>query len=389
MERLYYTDPYLRSTECTILSVDGNKVITDRTVFYPEGGGQEGDRGFVGSVKVIDTRKADDGNSILITEDASGLKAGDRTNLVLDWEHRHRCMVTHTAQHLLSGLLYTMYGIGTVAVHMAQDYLTIETDRESVDALKINGLVERANKEILAAHKVTYAEMSHEEAMALGLRRSIKVEGDVRIVTIQDVDRIACGGVHVSDTLQIRLIVFTGHEQIRGHERLYFRCGQAAVESAVSDSRIVKNLCSALSCKDGEIEDKVRGLVSDLNSKKARLSELSEQLEARNLEKRLDSDGVACYEASENEDLSVTGRCACNFEDIALCVLQDKGSKKVWLIVLNGRYSTDFNLFRTKLLAPFNAKGGGKSPLFQGVMESCNTDAFFAEFRKILGEIRG
>jgi len=230
--------------------------------------------------------------------------------------------------------------------------------------------------------------MSHEEAMALGLRRSIKVEGDVRIVTIQDVDRIACGGVHVSDTLQIRLIVFTGHEQIRGHERLYFRCGRAAVENAVSDNRIVRSLCSSLSCKDEEIEDKVRLLVSELNSKKAKLADLSEKLEMFNLQKRLDPDGIACYEASEEEDLSVTGRCACGFEDIALCVLQDKGPKKVWLIVLTGCYSADFNLFRTKLLAPFNAKGGGKAPLFQGVMENCDTDAFFCGFRKILGEIR-
>lgn len=388
MEKLYYTDPYLRNTQCTILSVDGNKVTTDRTIFYPEGGGQDGDCGFIGSVKVIDTRKADDGNSILITEDASGLKAGDRTTLVLDWEHRHRCMVTHTAQHLLSGLLYTMYGIGTVAVHMAQDYLTIETDRESVDVSKIDGLVERANREILAARKVTYAQMSHEEATALGLRRSIKVEGDVRIVTIEDVDRIACGGVHVSDTLQIRLIVFTGHEQIRGHERLYFRCGQAAVENAVSDSRIVKSLCSSLSCRDEEIEEKVRGLVSELNARKAKLSELSQQLETYNLKNRLDSEGIACYQASEEEDLSLTGRCACGFDNIALCVLQDKGPKTVWLIVLSGCYNADFNIFRTKLLAPFNAKGGGKAPLFQGVMENCDADAFFREFRKILGEIR-
>ena len=389
MEKLYYADPYLRRTMCTVLSVEGNNVTTDRTVFYPEGGGQDGDRGCIGSVRVLDTKKAPDGNSILITEDASSLKAGDCVEQVLDWDHRHTCMVTHTAQHLLSGLLYTMYGIGTVAVHMAPDYLTIEIDRETIPFSQIEGLVERANKEILAAHKVTYAEMSHEKAMALGLRRSIKVEGDVRIVTIEDVDRIACGGVHVSDTLQIRLIVFTGHEQIRGHERLYFRCGQSAVENAVSDSRTVKALCSELSCKEEEIENKVNSLAAELNSKKTRLAQLSQQLETFRLKELLDEDCVACCELPEEDDISVTGRCAQNFEDLALCALQTKGERKVWLIALKGRYNCDFNIFRSKLLAPFNAKGGGKAPLYQGVMENCNADTFFSEFRKTVGEIRG
>ena len=386
---MYYTQPYLKTLKATVISVDGNNVMTDQTIFYPEGGGQDGDRGFVGNVKVLDTKKAPDGNSILITEDASSLKVGDSVELVLDWEHRHTCMVTHTAQHLLSGLLYTMYGIGTVAVHMAKDYLTIETDQQSIPSSQIDGLVERANKEILADRKVSYAEMSHEDAMALGLRRSIKVEGPVRIVTIEDVDRIACGGVHVSGTLQIRLIVFSGHEQIRGHERLYFRCGQSAVENAVSDSKTVKTLCADLSCKEEEIVQKVESLAAEITQKKAKLAQLSQQLESHNIKNRLDQNNIACYEISEEDDISVTARCAGSFEDLALCVLQSKGDKKVWLIVLNGSYNCDFNRLRTSLLAPFNAKGGGKAPVYQGVMENCNSDTFFSEFRKIVGEIRG
>ena len=97
---MYYTHPYQRTLNCTVISVDGNNVMTDKTIFYPEGGGQDGDRGFIAGVKVLDTKKAPDGNSILITEDASSIKVGDSVELVLDWEHRHRCMVTHTAQHM-------------------------------------------------------------------------------------------------------------------------------------------------------------------------------------------------------------------------------------------------------------------------------------------------
>ena len=385
MEKLYYSEPYLRQVRCRVTSVEGNNVTVDRTIFYPEGGGQDGDRGTLGPCKVLDTKKAPDGDSLLVVDKPELLKVGDELDLVLDWDHRYRCMVTHTCQHMLSGLLYTMFGIGTVAVHMAEDYLTIETDRTSIDEETIRALVKRANEEVTAARKVHGVEMSHAEAEALGLRRSIKVEGDVRIVIIDDVDRIACGGVHVASTSELKLVVYTGHEQIRGHVRLFFTCGDAAVSNAITNGRTVKTLCSTLSCSEQELETKIQNLTAEVSALKASASAMAGELALSRLQKRLSPEGVAAFIASEGEDLGAYGRCAENFEDLALCAVQNKGGRNLWLIALKGRYDMDFNVFRKGLLEQFGAKGGGKSPLFQGMAET-GGQAFLDRFVQILGE---
>ncbi|MBO7348595.1 MAG: alanyl-tRNA editing protein, partial [Spirochaetales bacterium] len=221
MDKLYYADPYRKSITCTVNTVvhtdKATEVTTDRTIFYPESGGQSGDCGKLGPYTVLDTRKGDDGDSVLILAPDTPVKQGDSLELVLDWDHRYLFMVVHTAQHLLSGLLYSMFDIGTVAVHQGADYLTIETDKAEIPLATVDELVLAANEKIRENHKIIYREMSHSDAEALGLRRSIKVEGDVRIVEIEGVDRIACGGVHVASTGEIGIIYSMGHEQIRGH----------------------------------------------------------------------------------------------------------------------------------------------------------------------------
>jgi len=384
MEKLYYTDSYLRKIECTVIWVEGNLVRTDRTIFYPEGGGQRGDSGKLGAFRVINTVKDADGDSLLVMEEGARIEAGDVLDLELDWKSRYNGMVIHTCQHMLSGLLYSMYGIGTLAVHMGEDYLTIETDRETVAESTIAGLVGRANEVIAENHRVSGVEMEHGQAVALGLRRPVKVSGPVRIVEIEGVDRIACGGVHVSHTSEIRLAVFTGHEQVRGHERLVFRCGEGAVLNAVSDSRTVHGLCSILSCTDDQITGKTEALLSENQSLKARNSSLLERNALYRLTERL-SEKTACYVADDDEDLGATGRCVEHFADIALCVLQQKNDRFVWLIALKGCFAKDFGRIRQNLLVPFNARGGGKGPLYQGIMEKCNPEEFFNAFRLAAG----
>jgi len=385
MELLYKQQPYLQSTQCTVLSVDGNNVTTDRTVFYPEGGGQAGDRGFLGEYRVLDTKKSEDGNSILILEDGAVVSPGQSLEQKLDWKHRYSGMVVHTCQHMLSGLLYTMLGVGTVAVHMGDGYLTIEVDRDHVDEQGLEAVVKRANEEIADAHPVNCFELSHEEAEALGLRRSIKVQGRVRIVEIEGVDRIACGGVHIADTSEIRLVVFAGREQIRGHERLAFRCGQSAVEQAVSDRQTMGKLGSLLSCGAPELEARVQSLLSDATSLKAENAALKAAVYRSDLEARLGQDRTAAFIADADFDITACAHAVAGLGDAALCVLQVREDRTIWLIALKGSKNMDFNVLRRDLLPLINAKGGGKAPLYQGVSpvtDKNSLEIFLEAFKK-------
>lgn len=389
MDKVYYENTYLRELECTVLQVSRSdkaaEVLTDRTIFYPESGGQPGDRGFLGPFEVLDTRKDSEGNSVLILHKNSPVKEGSVYKLVLDWDHRYKFMVIHAAQHMLSGLLYTMYAIGTVAVHQGDDYLTIETDRDEIPEDVIDGLILAANEKIRENHAIVYHQMSHADAEALDLRRSIKVEGDVRIVEIEDVDRIACGGVHVARTGEIGLIYCIGHEQIRGHVRLYFKCGQQAVEESLENNRIVQNLSRTLTCRSDELEGKISSLQQELTLARSRGEHAKKQLAVYEIRENLTAEGICILEAQD--ELQGYAPAVEKFDDLALLVLDFSDSRKTrWLIALKGKFErVDFNKDIRPLLARINAKGGGRSPVFQGASDCTDKEAFgqFKEdFRK-------
>lgn len=401
MEKLYYTSPYLKSTPCRIekVSIDGKAggkadflVSTDRTVFYPECGGQPGDRGSLGPYQVVDTRKASDGDSVLVVQAGEGEQApqvGMELELSLDWSHRYKYMAMHTAQHMLSGLLYTQFGIGTVAVHLGEDYLTIEVDRRDVDDGTVKALVAAANDAIAQCHGISYHEMSHKDAEALGLRRSIKVDGDVRIVEIEGVDRIACGGVHVANTSEVRLVYCVKHESIRGHERLYFKCGADAVEHAVSSVALCEDLALKLSCRADEVPGKVMALNGSLNTAMHEKTDLMKRLAAHRLDECLE-DGVAAF-IDEDLELSAFVQASNQIEDLALCVVKPCEGRSLWLIVLKGRYEgIGFASLKNSLLSRIDAKGGGRPPVYQGsspCTDRTSLSDFLESFKSIVGMI--
>ena len=385
MDKVYYENTYLRELDCTVLQVKhsdkATEVLTDRTIFYPESGGQPGDRGFLGPFKVLDTRKDPEGNSVLILTKDCPVEEDAQYKLVLDWDHRYKFMVIHAAQHMLSGLLYTMYAIGTVAVHQGDDYLTVETDREEIPEDVIDGLILAANEKIRENHAILYHQMSHSGAEALGLRRSIKVEGDVRIVEIEGVDRIACGGIHVASTGEIGLVYCIGHEQIRGHVRLYFKCGKQAVEESLGNNRIVRNLSRTLTCRSDELEAKIASLQQELTLAKSRSEHARRQLSVYEIRENLTADGICILEAQG--ELQGYAPAVEKFDDLALLVLDFSDSKKTkWLITLKGRFERlDFNKDVRPLLATVNAKGGGRSPVFQGASD-CTDKESFSQFKE-------
>ena len=387
MKKLYYEDTYKKETPCTVTEVihqnNLTEVLTDQTIFYPECGGQPGDKGFLGPYEVLDTKKAENGDSILILKADCPVKVGEALSLKLDWPHRYKFMVMHTAQHMMSGLLFTKFNIGTVAVHLGDEYLTIETNQTQIEPSIIEKLVEFANQAIQEAHPILYHEMSHKEAEALGLRRSIKVEGDVRIVEIQDVDRIACGGVHVAKTSELRLIYCIGHESIRGHVRLYFKVGSEALSYAMKSIKLQDELCVKFTCAPTDILPKVENLTNSLNQLTHAKKELEMEVSGYQIEKNI-KDGVATFIVETDLDIQGFQHASNNYDDLAMCVIKIEKDKSLWVIALKGKYQDkDFNELRKTLLPTIGAKGGGKAPLYQGAASTTDKEklgAFLKEF---------
>ena len=387
MRKLYYEDTYKKEASCTVLETrkkdKATEVLTDCTIFYPECGGQPGDRGYLGPYEVLDTKKAENGDSVLILKADCPVQVGEALTLKLDWPHRYKFMVMHTAQHMLSGLLFTKFNIGTVAVHLGDEYLTIETNQSQMEPSTIEQLVVAANQAILEAHPVLYHEMSHKEAEALGLRRSIKVEGDVRIVEIKDVDRIACGGVHVAKTSELRLLYCIGHESIRAHVRLYFKVGEEAFSYAMKSIKLQDELCAKFTCSAVDILPKVESLINSLNQLTHAKKELETEVSGYQIEKNI-KDGIVTLIVENDLDIQGFQHASNNYDDLAMCVIKVEKDKSLWVIALKGKFQNkDFNELRKNLLPTIGAKGGGKAPLYQGAASTTDKEklnTFLKEF---------
>jgi alanyl-tRNA synthetase len=247
--RLYFTDAYLTTFAATVTARadDGRRLYLDRTAFYPTSGGQPFDTGRLGGAVVIDV--IDEGDRIAHLLDAPA--AGDRLEGVIEWARRFDHMQQHTGQHLLSAVLAERFGLATVSVHFGRESATLDLDAAAVQHAQLVDAELAANAVVSENRPVT---VSFEEAgSAPGLRKASDREGTLRIVTIEGLDRSACGGTHVRATGEIGAISIRKVERVKQHVRLEFLCGLRAVRRARADADLLSTIAASRSAAADEL----------------------------------------------------------------------------------------------------------------------------------------
>jgi len=244
MNRLYYDDSYLRRFHATVEAGASNplRVYLDRTGFYPTSGGQPFDTGSIGPASVIDVVEEDDGRVAHIVDQP--LEHGSYP-CEIDWARRFDHMQQHTGQHLLSAVLADSFQLPTVSFHLGADASTIDVETSRLDAPQLVEAERRANELIFANRSVTVS--YHDSREELGLRKPTEREGTIRVVTIEDLDRSACGGTHVSSTGEVGPIFLRRLEKMRGNLRIEFLCGRRAVERARADFEALSSVARRFS----------------------------------------------------------------------------------------------------------------------------------------------
>jgi len=107
---LFWENPYMKEFEAKVISVNGREVVLDRTCFFPQGGGQVGDTGFLNESRVVDTRKDESYNITHFLEKEAPFKVGEVVKGRIDWERRYKIMRLHSAAHVVYYLLIEMFG---------------------------------------------------------------------------------------------------------------------------------------------------------------------------------------------------------------------------------------------------------------------------------------
>jgi alanyl-tRNA synthetase len=248
-ERLYYTDSYLREFQARVVerSADGRTVYLDRTLFYPASGGQPFDVGTIAGVAVVEV--VDEEERVahrLAAPLAAGEVAGE-----IDWTRRFDHMQQHSGQHLLSAVFEELFGLHTVSFHLGAESATIDLEGGPVEARTVMEAERRANQAVSENRAI---DVRFEDASAAqGLRKASQREGALRIVSIDGLDRSACGGTHVRTTGEIGPILLRKTEKIRQSVRVEFVCGGRAVRRARADFEALSRIAQLFSAPLDEV----------------------------------------------------------------------------------------------------------------------------------------
>jgi alanyl-tRNA synthetase len=242
-ERLYYKDSYLTRFDAKVVDANPDRTVVylDRTAFYPSSGGQPFDLGLLGEVAIGEV--VDEGDRV--AHKLAAPLSADVVEGSIDWSRRFDHMQQHTGQHLLSAVFVDMLHAATLSFHLGADSCTIDLGIPSLDSAQVQAVEQRANELVFENRRVT-VDFQH-ASQATDLRKPSDRDGELRIVSIDDLDRSACGGTHVRSTGEIGPILIRKLEKIRGNVRVEFLCGMRAVRRARADYEALAHIARLFS----------------------------------------------------------------------------------------------------------------------------------------------
>ena len=389
-EKLYYIGPYKNEWTTDIVSSvkNGNnkyEVRLAQTYFYPEGGGQPGDKGIINNVPVLDTVKKDDDVVCICKSEVFPGKADCK----LDWEHRWDYMQQHTGQHILSAVLKYQLDIDTVSVHEGEDYTAIETNREEISEEEMIELNKQANLIIMKNLPVVLKTIDSSQLDKFPVRRPTSRQGLIRLVEIGDYDRAACGGLHLARTGEVRLINVFAIEKIRGRCRIQAKIGDRALADYGLKNGVCSDLGAKLSAQTGEIISMYEAKIAALEQQKIRNAALERKLaEVLYSSVKKEELGAAVFYSALFKDqdrqiITEVAKIILQLENAAFCLGNALEGRLQWMIGASEGTSFPFDKVRDDLFKAVDGRGGGKDLLRQG------SGSRIEGFEEMVGIMRG
>ena len=267
MNKLYYEDQYLKEFTAEIIGViEKNNlyyVSLDKTAFFPGGGGQHCDLGYIDNHKVIDI--VEENGEIYHVTQTKPIKI-HRVNCKIDWDRRLDGMQQHLGQHVLSGCFFKLFNANTVSIHLGNEISTVDI-QGYLDEESIRKAERMANEIIYQNISVNFLTPSKKELKKLNLRRDLpNTNEQIRVVQIGDLDINACCGVHPSRTLDLQAIKIKRWEKHKGATRIEYLAGKRAIEDYFKKDDFRNQICKFLNCGEQDAINSVNKLSSELKA---------------------------------------------------------------------------------------------------------------------------
>ncbi len=290
VKKLYEEDSFLKSCQARVTRcvADGEKwaVALDQTVFFPEGGGQPSDTGFLGEVPVEYVYEKE---GEVWHRCASPLEEGAEVQAVIDWERRLDHIQQHTGEHIFSYAIWKKFGVGNIGFHLGREVVTIDLTR-ALTPEELEASENFANQIVWEDHPIRAFWRRDDDLDDLEMRKKTeKVAGMLRIIQVEDGDVCTCCGTHASASGQVGPIKVLRQESHKGGVRLEFVCGGRALRDYQAKHRQITAIGADLSTKEEGIFAAVRNLKEEAAQLRSQLRARSAQLMAARAREILDA----------------------------------------------------------------------------------------------------
>jgi len=365
-EKLFYEDSHLKEFDAAVRACvpDGERyrVVLDRTAFFPEGGGQYADTGYLDGVRVLDVREKED---VVYHITEAPLEEGEKVHGRINWEERFGKMQQHSGEHIVSGIVHEWFGYNNVGFHLGSDYCTLDFDGQ-ITKEQLKEIERRANGAVFENVDIQVSYPSKEELAALDYRSKIEIEGQVRIVTVPGYDVCACCAPHVKKTGEIGLIKLVNMVNYKGGERITMLCGYRALSDYDRKDESTKAISAALCAKETDIAQAVEHLKGEQAALKGKLIALQQKMiryQAQEIDISGDIVTVFDRELSGNGPRELMNQLLSRGAKVcAVFAGTDDGGYRYVI----GSHKEDVRPLCRRLNEAFAGKGGGKPGMVQG-----------------------
>ena len=388
MEKLFYIDSYIKNFTAEIEEVkevdDKFHVLLNKTAFFPGGGGQYCDLGTIDNINVLDVYEENDKIYHVLEKKPNRIH---KVKCEIDWDRREYGMQHHFGQHIISACFNNEYKAKTVGFHLGKDFSTVDIEGffKEEDILKIEKMCNEIIRENIT---VEFLNITKKEAKKLKIKEDLSKLGDnIRVVKIDDIDMNLCCGVHMKNTLDLRVIKIKKFEKYKKATRIEFLCGTKAIEEMLKRENYLNKICKLLSSNEEDAYKSIENLnnkLNEVNKENRRLEEIISNYEVKEIiesAEKINNMNVI-VKVYENKTMNYMNKIANKIiekeNNIGLFALKNDDRLNLLFACSKNLEKMDMNILLKDSIKLIDGKGGGSKVLAQGGgKNNSNLDSLF------------
>ena len=376
MEKLFYLDSYMKNFTAEIEEVEERDskyhVLLDKTAFFPGGGGQYCDLGTIDNISVVDVYEEDEKIYHVLDKKPNRIH---KVKCEIDWDRREYGMQHHFGQHVISACFNNEYKAKTVGFHLGSEAATVDIEGffKENDILKIENM---CNDIIRKNIPVEFLNITKKEAKKLKIKEDLsKLSDDIRVVKIDDIDINLCCGVHVKNTLDLRIIKIKKFEKYKKATRIEFLCGTKAIEEMLKRDNYLNKICKLLSSNDEDAYkgiEKLNNKLNEVNKENKRLEEIISNYEVKEMIEEAEkiNNMSVVVKIYENKTMNYINKIANKINEkddvVGLFALINNDKLNLLFTCSKNLENLDMNDLLKDSIKLVDGKGGGSKVLAQG-----------------------